>query len=241
MGWSAWVGMASDAPVSTKPNPEECLKRLEEGNGRFLRGESLHPHADKQRLILAGTENQGNHAFATIITCSDSRVPVEMIFDSGIMDLFVIRVAGNVCDVDEAGTIEYGLLHVHTPLLVVLGHTQCGAVTAVCEELRGHHEDLGPNITSLVDNILPAAQTVLKLQPNLEARNLIEKVIEENVFQGIRDLYQCSPPTRDLVQSGKVRVVGGLYDVGTGEVKWLDRDRPTQILHQVLAESVQGK
>ena len=88
-----------------------------------------------ERLIQAGKESQGDHAYATVITCSDSRVPVERVFDAGVMDIFVIRVAGNVCDVDEVGSIEYGLAHVHTPVLVVLGHTQCGAVTAVTKKV----------------------------------------------------------------------------------------------------------
>jgi len=88
-----------------------------------VEGKSNYPHTDAARLIQAGKENQGDHAYATVITCSDSRVPVEHIFDAGIMDIFVIRVAGNVCDVDEIGSIEYGLAHVHTPVLVVLGHT----------------------------------------------------------------------------------------------------------------------
>ena len=103
------------------------------GNIRFVEGKSQHPHTDSARLIQAGKENQANHAYATVITCSDSRVPVERIFDAGIMDTFVIRVAGNVIDTDEAGSIEYGLAHVNTPVLVVLGHTQCGAILATLE------------------------------------------------------------------------------------------------------------
>ena len=93
----------------TKPSPDEVVTMLKEGNERFVNGKSLHPHGDKARLLKAGRENQGDYAYATVITCSDSRVPVEMIFDAGIMDIFVIRVAGNVCDTDEAGSIEYGL------------------------------------------------------------------------------------------------------------------------------------
>ena len=116
--------VASETKVlSKKPGPEKVIALLKEGNKRFIDRKSIHPHMDAARLAQAGSEDQGDHAYATVITCSDSRVPVELIFDAGIMDIFVIRVAGNVCDVDERGSIEYGLAHVNTPVLVVLGHT----------------------------------------------------------------------------------------------------------------------
>ena len=96
-----------------KPDPETALQMLKDGNKRFHTGNAEHPHSDGARLALADTVDQGKYAYATVLSCSDSRVPVEMIFDAGIMDLFVVRVAGNVCDTDEIGTIEYGIgLHV---------------------------------------------------------------------------------------------------------------------------------
>nr|WP_320009439.1 carbonic anhydrase [uncultured Desulfobulbus sp.] len=105
-------------------------------------GKATSPHTDAARLKLAGQEDQGDHAYATVITCSDSRVPVEILFDAGVMDIFVIRLVGNVLDVDEVGSVEYGLAHVHTPVFVVLGHTQCGAVTAVTNAVQGHGHPL---------------------------------------------------------------------------------------------------
>lgn len=96
-----------------------------------------------------------------MITCSDSRVPVELVFDAGVMDIFVVRVAGNVCDTDEVGSIEYGLAHVNTPVLVVLGHTQCGAVTAVTHAVQGKGHALELNIPPLVDNIEPAVKRAM--------------------------------------------------------------------------------
>ena len=117
-----------------KPTPEQALQKLKDGNRRFVAGKAQNPHADAARLKLAASQNQGDHALATVITCSDSRVPPEILFDAGVMDLFVIRVAGNVVQTDEAGSIEYGLAHVYTPVLVVLGHTQCGG---------GHSRDPG--------------------------------------------------------------------------------------------------
>jgi carbonic anhydrase len=116
-----------------------------------------------------------------VITCSDSRVPVEHIFDTGIMDIFVIRVAGNVCDVDERGSIEYGLAHVHTPVLVVLGHTQCGAVTAVTHAIHGTGHALECNIPPLVDNIEPAVRRAMANHPDVHGDEIIPYAIEENI------------------------------------------------------------
>lgn len=219
--------------ATAKPSPDEIIEMLRAGNERFVAGEARHPHADAHRLHLAGTENQADHAYATVISCSDSRVPVEILFDAGVMDLFVIRVAGNVCDTDEVGSIEYGLAHVNTPVLVVLGHTQCGAVTAVTHAVQGHGHALERNIPPLVDNIIPAVERTLAQHPELEGDALIPPAIEANVWQGIEDLFLRSPATRQLVKDGKAKVVGAIYDVGTGEVKWLDPQRPEKILHEV--------
>lgn len=190
---------------------------------------------DNARLIQAGKENQGDHAYATVITCSDSRVPVELIFDAGVMDIFVIRVAGNVCDTDEAGSIEYGLAHVNTPVLVVLGHTQCGAVTAVTQAVQGKGHALERNIPPLVDNIEPAVRRAIELYPHAQGKEIIPLAIEENVWIGIRDLFMKSPATRNLVKRGKAKVVGAIYDVGTGKIQWLKEAKVINILHEVEA------
>lgn len=218
---------------AAKPSPAEAIKMLQQGNKRFVTGHSSHPHADSARLIQAGRENQGDHAYATVITCSDSRVPVERIFDAGIMDIFVIRVAGNVVDVDEAGSIEYGLSHVNTPVLVVLGHTQCGAVTAVTAAMTGHGHPLERNIPPLVDNIQPAVQRAMDEYPGAATRDIIRFGIEENVWQGIEDLFMTSPSSRELVKNGQAKVVGAIYNVGTGKVKWLAEEKTFEILNRV--------
>lgn len=216
-----------------KPAPDAVIQMMKEGNARFVANKSTNPHVDAARLILAGKENQGDYAYATVITCSDSRVPVERIFDAGVMDIFVIRVAGNVVDVDEAGSIEYGLAHVNTPVLVVLGHTQCGAVTAVTTAVQGHGHALERNIPPLVDNIEPAVKRALAANPKVAAADIIPYGIEENVWQGIEDLFMKSPATREIVKGGKAKVVGAIYDVGTGQVKWLPEAKVTDILHKV--------
>jgi len=220
---------------AAKPGPDAAVALLKAGNARFVGGEPKHPHTDKSRLIQAGKEDQGDHAYATVITCSDSRVPVELVFDAGVMDIFVIRVAGNICDTDEVGSIEYGLAHVNTPVLVVLGHTQCGAVTAVTHAVHGTGHALERNIPPLVDNIEPAVRRAIEKHPDIHGDDIIPYGIEENVWQGIEDLFMSSPSTRELVKSGKAKVLGAIYDVGTGVVKWLDEAKTTAILSRVEA------
>ncbi|MCP4219424.1 MAG: carbonic anhydrase [bacterium] len=226
--------LSAGKKAARKPSPREVIKMLKEGNTRFYKGKSLHPHMDIERLKQAGSENQGDHAYATVITCSDSRVPVELLFDAGVMDIFVIRVAGNVCDGDECGSIEYGLAHVHTPVLVVLGHTQCGAVTAVTHAVNGKGHALERNIPALVDNIEPAVINAQKNNPAIKGDDIIPYAIEENVCQGIYDLFMQSPATRNLVKEGKVIVAGAIYDVGTGRIKWLPLKKSKRILNRVL-------
>ena len=227
--------LAGGHGAAKKPSPDEAIAMLKEGNKRFVEGKAKHPHSDSARLSQAGKEDQGDHAYATVITCSDSRVPVELVFDAGVMDIFVIRVAGNVCDVDECGSIEYGLAHVHTPVLVVLGHTQCGAVTAVTHAILGKGHALERNIPPLVDNIEPAVRQAMAQHSDVHGDEIIPYAIEENVWQGIEDLFMASPATRDIVKSGKAKVVGAIYDVGTGNVSWLPESKTDEILKKVEA------
>ena len=221
-----------DQEKKAKPSPDEVIKMLKAGNQRFVGGKSSHPHMNAARLVLAGKENQGDHAYATVITCSDSRVPVELLFDAGVMDIFVIRIAGNVCDTDEVGSIEYGLAHVHTPVLVVLGHTQCGAVTAVTHAIHGKGHALERNIPPLVDNIEYAVHKAMRLHPDVKGDDIIPHAIEENVWEGIRSLFMRSPSTRELVKAGKTKVVGAIYDVSTGKINWLPQEKVSEILNK---------
>lgn len=218
-----------------KPGPDEVIQMMKAGNERFYTGKATYPHTNAARLAQAGKENQGDHAYATVITCSDSRVPVELVFDAGVMDIFVIRVAGNVCDTDEIGSIEYGLAHVNTPVLVVLGHTQCGAVTAVTQAVHGKGHALERNIPPLVDNIIPAVKRAIGQHQDVHGDAIIPYAIEENVWQGIEDLYMRSPAVRNIVKEGKAKVVGAIYDVGTGKVAWLPVEKADEILKKVEA------
>lgn len=228
------ISFASEQNVK-KPSPDEAIKIMQDGNSRFVSAKTAHPHSDPARRHLAATSNQGDYAYATVLSCSDSRVPVEMIFDAGVMDIFVVRVAGNVCNTDEIGSIEYGLAHVHTPLLVVLGHTQCGAVTAVAEAVNGQKHPLERNIPPLIDGIIPAVKKASELHPDVHGKEIIPFAIEENVWQGVENLFMKSPAARNLFRNAQVKVVGAVYDVGTGNVKWLDSAKVDAIFKQVEA------
>jgi carbonic anhydrase len=231
-------GLARAGGAKTeKPTPDKVLQLLAEGNQRFHTGKPIYPHTGAARCKQAGSEDQAEHAIATVLACSDSRVPVELIFDTGVMDIFTVRVAGNVCDTDEIGSIEYGLAHVHTPVFVMLGHTQCGAVTAVTHALQGHGKPLERNIPQLVDNIIPAVRKAMAAHTDLQDDALIPHAIRENVWQGIEDLFMKSPVTRQLVKAGSVKVVGAIYDVASGKVTWLPAERVALILDRVEASS----
>ena len=210
----AMSSVGTAVSFAAAPSPDEALATLKEGNARFVGGQSTHPRADSARI--ADTAQNGQHPFTTVLTCSDSRVPVESIFDQGIGDVFVIRVAGNVCDTDEIGSIEYGVDHLGTPLLVVLGHTKCGAVTAVTTNAALHG-----NIPPLVDNIGPAVAKARAANPALQGEALVPEAIKANCWQAIDDLFKSSPAVRDKVKSGAVKVVAAVYDITNGRVEWL--------------------
>lgn len=229
-----WSAMA-------KPDAETALAMLKEGNKRFSEGVPMRPHLNAARVKEAASANQADFAYATVLSCSDSRVPVEAIFDAGIMDIFVVRVAGNVCDTDEAGSIEYGVGHVNTPVLVVLGHTRCGAVTAVAQAVEGKSHELEANIPPLVENIEPAVKRAQETHPELKGEGLIPAATEENVWQSIQDLFTKSVAIREAAQSGAVRVVGAIYELETGIVRWLAEDRVQTLLARTAdASSPEG-
>jgi carbonic anhydrase len=224
--------LASDPPAG-KPSPDQVLQMLKDGNTRYVAGKSLGDHRDPARMALAGESDQGKYAYCTVLSCSDSRVPAELIFDAGIMDIFVVRVAGNVAKTDEIGSIEYGLAHVHTPLMVVMGHTGCGAVNAVIDEVEGHGHDLERNIPPLVAPIVPAVKRAQSKHPEKKGKELAPLAIEENVWQGVSNLFMASPATRNLVKENKVKVVGAIYDMGSGKVTFLPEAKVAHILARV--------
>ncbi len=199
---------------------EDALAMLKEGNDRYAAEKAGHPNTSPARR--QETVQNGQHPFATILTCSDSRVPVEYIFDRGIGDLFVIRVAGNVADTDEIGTAEYGVDHLGTPVLMVLGHTRCGAVTAVATGAEVHGK-----LPQLVDNIIPAVKKTQAQHPELKGEALVPEAIKNNIWQAIEDMLKNSDMLRSRAQSGKVRILGAMYDLETGKVSMLG-EHPAQ-------------
>ena len=199
---------------SALPSPDEALKRLKNGNQRFVNGQYQHPRIGKSRRM--DTFKNGQHPFATVIACSDSRVPVEILFDEGLGDIFTVRVAGNVCDVDEIGSIEYGVDHLETPIFVVLGHRNCGAVTAVVTKAELHG-----SIPKLVDNIKPAVVKARHEHPDVHGNSLVPMAVEANVYQSMQDLLENSHAAQERVKSGKLKVIGAVYDLETGSIEWL--------------------
>jgi carbonic anhydrase len=210
----ALPAIAQGAGEGATLTPDEAMHSLQDGNLRYAAGKSVHPNTDTARR--EATVKNGQHPIASILSCSDSRAPVETVFDQGIGDLFVIRVAGNVCNVDEAGSIEYGADHLGTPLLFVRGHPQCGAVTAVATNAELHG-----NIVPLVAGIRPAVAKAQKDHPDLHGKDLVPAAIEANVWQSIDDLFKNSPIIRSRVKDGKLKVVGAEYDLETGKIRWL--------------------
>lgn len=223
------------SPVWAKPDAQETVRLLEEGNTRFVAGQSAHPRSDRARASLAARSDQADYAMATIVSCSDSRVPPEYLFDTGIMDLFVIRIAGNVCSADEIGSVEYGVYHAKTPVLIVMGHSKCGAVTAVVKGLKGEGHALEKNIPPLVSPVVPAAQKVLQSFPQATQENLVTRATEENIWQGIENVFLRSAAVREQALAGKLKVLGAVYDLESGKVRWLSDEKCQAVLKQAEA------
>ncbi len=209
-------GSIVNGSITAQPCPkgDQTIEQLKQGNLRYVQGHLTNPHINQERRTETVVGNQ--HPPATILACSDSRVPVGALFDQGIGDLFPVRVAGNVCAVDELGSIEYGVDHLETPLLVVLGHTNCGAVTAVVTGATTHG-----SIPALLKNIQPSVAKVLIANPGLIGSALVNAGVVENVWHSIEQVLTKSRAVQERVKAGKVKVVGAVYDIENGTIKWL--------------------
>ena len=222
--------------------PESALNALKEGNKRFVANESAQPRSRYEQTIMAKGLDQNYHAIATVVACSDSRVPVERIFDVGVMDTFVVRAAGNVVGICQAGSIEYGLGVIKTPLLVILGHTGCGAVQASIDRMYGKTEGLTPSIEAILDRIKPAVVSVINREEELEeGQSVLDASVEQNVWQALNDLFVQSELVRTQYANGDVKVVGGIYDLRTGEVHWLDEQSIPTVFKNAQLEIEQAK
>ena len=193
---------------------EECLTRLKAGNERFLNGTASFPTVQKD--ILASLA-RGQHPYATIIGCSDSRVPPELIFDANFGELFVIRVAGNVVSPEIAGSLQYAGLHLKTPLFVVLGHDNCGAVQAALDKKFRQAQHAG-RIELLLERILPALE---QIDAQAKPASQIAHAVEANVRWTIRQIAE-SPEGRARTAEGNYLLMGAIYEIATGRVRFLE-------------------
>jgi carbonic anhydrase len=190
--------------------PAEAISRLQAGNGRYTNGNPQHPRqASQEREKL--TKSQ--HPFAIVLGCSDSRVPPEIVFDQGLGDLFVLRVAGNVIDDHSLGSAEYAVDHLAVRLIVVLGHQRCGAVKAAKDTIAAKTE-APAHIQSLVTAIQPAVEATV--------HGDLEATVKTNVKDVVQALRSSTPVVKAKVDSGQVRVVGAYYSLDTGSVTFLD-------------------
>jgi len=192
---------------------DEAIARLVAGNERFVRGEARFPTVQKD--VLADLA-KGQQPYATIIGCSDSRVPPELIFDAGFGELFIVRIAGNIISPEIMGTLQYAVVHLHTPLFVVLGHEGCGAVqAALAVQSQGTRERA--RITQLLDRILPGL-------PPPDARTTLEQqisaAVEANVRWSMRQLLE-TPEGRARMEEGVLKLVGAVYELESGRVRLL--------------------
>jgi carbonic anhydrase len=206
------IAMGSNAEYCG-PSADEALARLIEGNQRFLRGDARSATTLSETLADLAT---GQRPFATILGCSDSRVPPEFIFDASLGELFVIRVAGNVLSPEVAGSLQYAGAHLQTPLFVVLGHEGCGAVAAAVAT-RNEGARYRSRIQLLLDAILPALPDY---SPGESAQDQLARAVESNVRWTIRQILD-SPEGRVRVAEGKMKIIGAIYEIETGRVRFL--------------------
>jgi len=201
------------------PAPE-ALARLREGNARFVaEARAGHDRASRERRNEL-TERQ--EPFAIILGCSDSRVPAEIVFDQGLGDLFVIRVAGNIVAPSQVGSVEFAAERFHTRLVVVLGHTQCGAILATVEELENPDAGQSRNLKSIVNRIRPSVETLLHTPLAHDHDALVAQAIRANVRAATNQLRHGSALLENLIDSQGLVVVGAEYSLETGEVEFFD-------------------
>jgi len=198
----------------------EALERLREGNRRFVSGVQSGDMVTTQtrRNELSTTQEP----FAIILGCSDSRVPAEIVFDQGLGDLFVIRVAGNIVASSQVGSIEFAAARFGTQLVVVLGHSQCGAVLATLEELQKATENQSPNLRSIVDRVRPSVEGLLATELRHDLDALVRHAIRANIRVSANHLRHGSEVLEQLTQKNGLLVVGAEYSLETGLVDFFD-------------------
>ena len=199
---------------------KEALERLREGNRRFVSGtrtsDTFVSHSRRAELA------EEQHPYAIILGCSDARVPAEIVFDQGLGDLFVIRVAGNIVSPSQIGSVEFAAARFGTRLVVVLGHSQCGAILATLEELQQPTANRSRNLSSIVDRVRPSVEGLLRTELRHDPDALVRHAVRANVGVSVSHLRHGSELLEKLIQSNGLVVVGAEYSLETGVVEFFD-------------------
>ena len=199
---------------------EQALQRLREGNRRFVASLRELPQALPTVRRFELTREQ--KPFAIVLGCSDSRVPAEIVFDQGLGDLFVIRVAGNIVAPSQVGSVEFAASRFGTRLVVVLGHSQCGAVSATIEELLQPAENQSRNLRSIVDRVRPSVEPLMRTELKNDLPALMHSAVRANVSYSVNHLRYGSEVLESLIRNDGLRVIGAEYSIETGEVEFFD-------------------
>lgn len=198
---------------------QQVLQRLKEGNQNFVDGKvNFKQLSHQERTSLAKEQNP----FAIILGCSDSRVPAEMVFDQGLGDLFVIRVAGNVVAPSQVGSVEFAAARYDCPVVVVLGHSHCGAIQATIETLLDPENQPSQNLLSIVNRVRPAVEMLIQTELKNDVEKLSKHAVQANVFASVNQLRHGSAVLEKLIEQGKLMVVGAEYSLETGKVTFFD-------------------
>ena len=199
---------------------QDALERLQQGNQRFAHGETnltkFQTHQQRSEML------DSQEPFAIILGCSDSRVPAEMVFDQGFGDLFVIRVAGNIVAPSQVGSVEFAADSFGCPLVVVLGHTHCGAISSTIEALKNPNALSSVYLMSIVNRVRPSVEILMQTELKDDLEKLSMHAVKSNVFASVNQLRHGSAVLENLIAKGKLKVVGAEYSLETGEVSFYD-------------------
>ena len=199
---------------------EEALKRLKEGNDRFVRGEIVHTGTISRRFEVV--ERQA--PMAIVLGCSDSRVPSELIFDQGLGDLFVVRVAGNVAAPSQIGSVEYAVSELGVRIVIVMGHSKCGAIIAAVNQLENPSGGLTPSLLNLLERIQPSVEAVVAGKGTKDKTALVADVVKMNILATVDTLRRESPILREHESERGLVIIGSQYSLETGKVEFFENE-----------------